>query len=113
MSCEGCQFNCKTIDDVHNVAKLWKKVLLAICIVACIFNIMSKLVSKTSLELNLKSVENGESILTVLKDKKEELKNSEDATAENKVENKLENTLQNTVIKDTEKTNISDFVVIY
>lgn len=23
MCCEGCQFNCKTIEDVRNVAKLW------------------------------------------------------------------------------------------
>lgn len=24
-SCEGCQFNCKTIQDIENVEKIWNK----------------------------------------------------------------------------------------
>lgn len=24
-SCEGCQFNCKTIQDIKNVEKIWNK----------------------------------------------------------------------------------------
>lgn len=39
------------------LAKIWKKLLLAICIIACIYNVMNKLVSRTSLETQLKSVE--------------------------------------------------------
>ena len=42
--------------------KIWKKVLLAVCIVACIFNVMSKLVNRHSLEFNLKSVNDGKTI---------------------------------------------------
>ena len=38
------------------LAKLWKKLLLAVCIVACIYNIMNKLVSRISLETQLNSV---------------------------------------------------------
>ena len=36
------------------LAKLWKKVLLAICIIACIFNIMLKLVKRISLNTQIK-----------------------------------------------------------
>ena len=39
------------------LAKIWKKLLFAICIIACIYNVMNKLVSRTSLEVQLKSVE--------------------------------------------------------
>ena len=39
------------------LAKLWKKLLFAICIIACIYNVMNKLVSRTSLEVQLKNVE--------------------------------------------------------
>lgn len=44
------------------LAKLWKKVLLAVCIVACIFNIMTKLVNRKSLEVNLKSANDGNTV---------------------------------------------------
>lgn len=37
------------------VAKLWKKVLFLILIVACLFNIVNKLVHKSSLEQELQS----------------------------------------------------------
>ncbi len=37
------------------VAKIWKKLLFAILIVACLFNIVNKLVHKASLEQELKS----------------------------------------------------------
>ena len=39
------------------LAKIWKKLLLAICIIACIYNVMNKLVGRISLETQLKSVE--------------------------------------------------------
>lgn len=44
------------------LAKLWKKVALAICIVAILFNITSKLVKKTNLKDELQSVMGGEAI---------------------------------------------------
>lgn len=47
--------------------KIWKKVLLAICIVACLFNITSKLVNKTSLKANLDSIVNGKSLTDIVK----------------------------------------------
>lgn len=47
--------------------KIWKKVLLAICILACLFNVTSKLVNKTSLEKNLNSVNDGVSFSDFLK----------------------------------------------
>ena len=37
------------------VAKIWKKVLFIILIVACLFNIVNKLVHKASLEQELQS----------------------------------------------------------
>lgn len=37
------------------VAKLWKKVLLIVLLIACLFNIVSKLVSKMSFEEELAS----------------------------------------------------------
>lgn len=48
------------------LAKVWKKVLLAICILACIYNIMHKLLSRTSLEFQLESVKNQSSIIDML-----------------------------------------------
>lgn len=47
------------------LAKLWKKVLLAICIIACIFNIMSKLVNRHSLKENLESANDGETVFSI------------------------------------------------
>ena len=37
------------------MGKLWKKILFIILIVACLFNIVSKLVKKNSLQLELQS----------------------------------------------------------
>lgn len=42
--------------------KLWKKVALAICIIAVLFNITSKLIKKTNLKDELQSVMGGEAI---------------------------------------------------
>lgn len=49
------------------LAKLWKKVLLAICIIACIFNIMSKLVNRHSLKENLQSANDGVTVFDIFK----------------------------------------------
>ncbi len=53
------------------LAKLWKKVLLAICIVACLYNVMSKIVNRNSLETNLKSVSDGNTIWDSVNSKNE------------------------------------------
>ncbi len=37
------------------IAKIWKKLLLFVLIVACLFNIISKLVTKVSLKQELES----------------------------------------------------------
>ena len=37
------------------IAKIWKKVLFVISIIACLFNIVNKLVHKASLEEELQS----------------------------------------------------------
>lgn len=37
------------------IAKVWKKVLFVILIVACLFNVVNKLVHKASLEQELQS----------------------------------------------------------
>lgn len=37
------------------IAKIWKKVLLLVLIVACLFNVVNKLVHKASLEQELES----------------------------------------------------------
>lgn len=37
------------------IAKIWKKLLLFVLIVACLFNIINKLVSKASLKQELES----------------------------------------------------------
>ena len=57
------------------LAKLWKKVLLAICIIACIFNIMSKLVNRHSLRENLESANDGETVFSIFQ--KDEVVESE------------------------------------
>lgn len=57
------------------LAKIWKKVLLAVCIIACIFNIMSKLVNRHSLKENLESANDGETVFSIFQ--KEEVVESE------------------------------------
>ncbi len=44
------------------LAKMWKKFLLAVCIIACIYNIMSKLVNRASLEANLRRANDGNTV---------------------------------------------------
>lgn len=51
------------------LAKLWKKILLAVCLLACLFNITYKLVNRHSLKDNLQSVNNGETIFDLSRDK--------------------------------------------
>lgn len=48
------------------LAKIWKKLLLAICIIACLFNITVKLVNRISLEKVIASEPEGVNIKEVL-----------------------------------------------
>lgn len=48
------------------LAKVWKKLLLAICIIAVLFNITAKLVNRTSLEKAIKSSPEGVNVKEVL-----------------------------------------------
>lgn len=59
------------------LAKIWKKVLLIICIIACLFNITYKIVNKTSLKVELQSIVGGESLSSIFKNKDKEKKQSE------------------------------------
>ena len=102
------------------LAKLWKKVLLAICIIACLYNIMAKLVNRTSLELNLKSVENGESIFSLFEELNQNTVNTDATAVENTVtqtentetvEQEVQTEVQNN--SGEQSSPITDFVVIY
>lgn len=75
------------------LAKIWKKLLLAICIIACIYNVMNKLVSRKSLETQLNSVIEQTGIPNLLN--KEE--SSETSTTNANIE-KNENSDDDTVV---------------
>ena len=57
------------------LAKLWKKVLIAVCIIACIFNIMSKLVNPHPFKENFESANDGETVFSIFQ--KEEVVSGE------------------------------------
>lgn len=79
------------------LAKMWKQVLLAICIIACIFNIMSKLVNRHSLKENLDSANDGITVFNIFK--KDDIQVTETETIIDGVVNQevVENTVSNTV----------------
>ena len=80
------------------LAKLWKKVLLAVCIIACLFNIMSKIVNRHSLEVNLESVNDGSVVFDFSKEK-------EQATSSDIIEGVVnQQPVQNTNIVDSSAT---------
>lgn len=79
------------------LAKLWKKVLLAVCIIACIFNIMSKLVNRHSLKENLESANDGVTVFDIFK--KDDVKVTESEMIIDGVVNK--DTTTNTVNEAT------------
>ena len=60
------------------LAKIWKKVLLVICIIACLFNITSKIVNRVSLKEELRSIVGKESLFSIIDRKKEEEKSKKD-----------------------------------
>ena len=84
------------------LAKLWKKVLLAICIIACIFNIMSKLVNRHSLKDNLESAIDGETVFSIFQ--KDEVIESESEQIIDGVIN-TDQTEENTASENTASEN--------
>ena len=83
--------------------KIWKKFLLAVCIIACIYNIMSKLVNRNSLEINLKSVDDGTTVFNLFQ--KEETVSDENTLVNNQVSNSIENGVEETVAQKDSETN--------
>lgn len=81
------------------LAKLWKKVLLAVCIIACIYNIMSKLVNRASLEANLQRANDGNTIFDFSsKDSNSNTSEIVDGVISKNVV--VENTIANNVVKN-------------
>lgn len=97
------------------LAKLWKKILFAICVIACLFNITSKIVNRTSLEVNLKSVQNGESLTQIFKDKKNAIQDKFTKNNDSSVssEEKAMNQVEEDRPTDSNSEKQTDFVVIY
>ena len=81
------------------LAKVWKKVLLAICIIACIYNVMNKLVNRTSLEIQLRSVQDQSSLIDITDDKKTEVIEATDDSSTINTDTKIEeNQTNNTIV---------------
>lgn len=97
------------------LAKIWKKLLLAVCIIACLFNITSKIVNRTSLEANLKQANDGTGILDILKKDENVTSKSDiiDGVKETVVDNTSENNDNKVKNEKSEKSINSDFVVLY
>ena len=96
------------------LAKVWKKVLLAICIIACIYNIMSKLVNRASLEANLQKANDGNTIFDFSsKDSKSNTSEIVDGVISRNVT--IENTIENEISEDettsTSNENIQNEVI--
>ena len=78
---------------------MWKKVLLAVCIIACIFNLMSKLVNRRSLKENLDAANDGTTVFNIFKNSDVEVKEVE------QVENVDEKNNEKDVEEDTQVYN--------
>ena len=100
------------------LAKLWKKVLLAVCIIACIFNILSKLVNRHSLKENLESANDGKTIFSIFEKEKVVESESEliiDGVMNPEPKEEVSNETTNTTIvveKETSTENISQEVEV-
>ncbi|MGN1298652.1 MAG: hypothetical protein ACI4UE_01545 [Candidatus Scatovivens sp.] len=73
------------------LAKIWKKLLLFICIIAILFNLTSKLVYRTNLVNELKSVIGGSSLSEIFNKKEDTTINSNEIVDKT---NKKENSIQ-------------------
>ena len=89
------------------LAKIWKKVLFAICIIACLFNVVSKIVSRNSLEINLKSVNDGNTIWDSVKTKNETSNTSDkiEGVKDSSSNNSSENNVKKYVFEDEDDYN--------
>ena len=85
------------------LAKLWKKVLLAVCIVACIFNIMSKLVNRHSLKENLDNANDGVTVFDIFQ--KDEVVETESKPI---IDGVMNQEPVSEVINENDNKNISD-----
>lgn len=83
------------------LAKVWKKALLAVCIIACLYNVMHKLVSRTSLEVQLRSVQNQTSLPNI----------SQEDEKNNNLESRT--TINTNPVNDEESEEEDTIVVIY
>lgn len=79
------------------LAKVWKKFLLVICVIACLFNITYKIVNKTSLKVELQSIVGGESLSSIFSNKDEE-QQSEYIDGVQNVANQVENETSTIVV---------------
>jgi Na+-transporting methylmalonyl-CoA/oxaloacetate decarboxylase gamma subunit len=86
------------------LAKMWKKVLLAICIIACIYNVMSKLINRTSLEANLNTANDGNTVFEIFKNDENEVINN--TASSNTIEDVNNN--ENNVVEDTQETDTNE-----
>ena len=110
------------------LAKMWKKVLLAVCIVACLFNVISKLVNRHSLKENLESANDGVLVYDIFTKDEEsdqqtvETTGNEGTKQENEVvDNKVEKVVDgetgnNEIVNETQNNkamNYKDFTIIF
>jgi len=86
------------------LAKTWKKILLFICIILCVYNVMHKLVSRTSLETQLKSVEGESSIIDV--------RNKVDTNSTKKDSNYEKSSYVNSKEQENDKKDENIYVVV-
>ncbi len=89
------------------LAKMWKKILLAVCIIACLFNLTSKLVNRHSLESNLKSANDGNTVLDPIKTEKDDKIDNTASKQNTKTENTFTQSSKNTtVVEEEEETEV-------
>lgn len=89
------------------LAKIWKKALLIICILACLFNIISKLVNRTSLELQLDSVKNGVSLTEIFNST-----NTDENVIDDDYESNIDNNIEEKNVNNTNATIKSDYIIV-
>lgn len=80
------------------LAKLWKKILLFICIIAILFDITAKLVRRTTLKDQLESVVGGSSLSKYFK-------KEDETTLNNKNKEQNEIVINTTTVKNKTTTN--------
>lgn len=85
------------------LAKLWKKVLLAVCIIACLFNITSKLVNRHSLKENLENANDGITVFNIFQKKEIEVTETDEV---------IDNVMSANYSEQTSETETDSMVVV-